>query len=291
MNMFYFKVFIIVTLFVLAIIVVKAVIDKNTKNTFSFDEILEGVSPDKKKKEKLGGIKLFAIENFIFTILKIKKPSKAIIIIERLVVVAIGLTMAYLFNFLAIFFVFEVFMWFKTKNKEKEVEDANNLTSIPKTNAFLDMYIPAHNNGESVNKIMNRFVEQEKDPELTKWWFSEDRESEEPPLFWRDVIKIYNNGLYNEQNGFEDSSEVYQRDIMTQQTYYNHFKEKIGEIAPIRGCYYMFMPVVCMISWINDKEFWGSMFGLLDVAIMCGLMFIFTTLLGKLHKDTCEKLF
>ena len=284
------KIVTIIVLFIIGVIVISFCASKSKEKKFNFEELNLNNEKDKKRFEE-ESIHLFAFEKIIFTMFHIRKPSKVIVMTERISLAAAAVIMGFLFHYLAIYFVFEVVMYLYSVNKAKKVEDDNGLTSIPKTNAFLDMYIPAVNNGQSVNQIMDRFVTQEKDPELTLWWSSENRDEIDPPLEWNDVIKIYKNGYYSEQNGNEDSAEVYQKDIMKQMTYYNNFKEKIGEINPIKLCYYIFMPIILVMSWINDSAFWSGIFGLADTILLCILLFIFTFFISDLHKETCNKLF
>lgn len=284
------KVISVIGVLALGLTIISVVVAKSKEKKFSFEEL--NLNNEKERKiEKNKGVKLFFWEEIIFKMFHIKNPSTMIVIMERLLLCAVILIMGFTFHYLAIYFVFEIIMFVYSKNKEKKVEDDNGLTYIPKTNAFLDMYIPAVNNGQSVNQIMDRFVMQEKDPELTLWWESPDRDEIEPPLAWNDVIKIYKNGYYSEQNGNEDSAEVYQKDIMKQMVYYNNFKEKIGEINPIKMCYYIFMPIILIISWINDPLFWSDIFGLVDTIVLCMLLFMFTFFITNLHKETCDKLF
>lgn len=286
MSLLYVKIGAIVLAVILAFCIGIAVIGKTQKRAFSFDEIEEESLTKAAPK-----VRMFGYEKMLFNMLKIKQPTNTLLWLERCLIVAVGLGAAYFIGWLVVYFLFEVFMFFYTKNREKTVEDANGLTYIPKTNAFLDMYIPAVNNGESVNQIMDRFVDQESDPDLTKWWFDEHHNFTDVPMQWNDVIKIYANGYYNEQNGFEDSSEIFQKDIVRQQTYYNNFKEKVGEIGPIKMCYYIFMPICCCISYFNDPTFWKGFWGAIDTGLLCVLLFVFSFLLSNLHKDTCEKLF
>ena len=292
MNIFYMKIGLISILVLTVVLVIKLIFDKiNKKNTeIKFFEEQER-SLGKSKAEQFDKVRLFGPEKILLTILKVKNPSKVFVNLIRISIVALALIAFYQFGFLSLYLVFELFMILFTKNKEKEVEDANGLTYIPKTNSFLDMYIPAINNGESVNQIMDRFVDAEKDPDLTKWWLSENRDIEDVPMMWYDVIQIYRNGYYNEQNGYQDSSEIYQKDLIRQQTYYNHFKEKIGEIQPIKSVYYAFMPIILILSWFSDPAFWSGLFGLLDVMFLCLMLFIFSFLISSLHKNTCNKLF
>lgn len=280
----------IVALFVACIVIISICVSKSKEKRFNFDQLdLNNESEKKRIAEK--NVKMMPWEAIIFRTFGIKKPSRTLLLTERIGLASVAIILGIIFHWMAVYFVFEVIMYIWSNWKTAQVEDENGLTFIPKTNAFLDMYIPAVNNGQSVNQIMDRFVDQEKDPELTLWWNSENRNEIDPPLAWNDVVKIYRNGYYSEQNGNVDSAEVYQRDIMKQMAYYNMFKEKIGEIKPIKLCYYVFMPIILIMSWINDPSFWGGVFGIVDVILLCMLLFIFTFFMNDIHKETCQKLF
>lgn len=281
----------LVAAIILGIVIIAIISGKAKRKKFKFEDLDLTYEKERQKILKENSVHFFFWEAIIFHMLRIKNPSKTIVILFRVILAVAALIAGFTFHYLAIYFVFEVVMYLYSVNKAKKVEDENGLSSIPNTNEFLDMYIPAVNNGQSVNMIMDRYVSQKKDPALTLWWQSPDRDEIDPPMEWEDVIKIYKNGYYSEQTGNVDSAEVYQKDIMKQMSYYNNFKEKIGEINPIKGCYYIFMPIILLLSWVNDPDFWSDLFGLADTLILCALLYAFTFFISDLHKETCNKLF
>lgn len=266
--------------------------DKLAQNDNIFDELTgQKEAEEKRRKAEEESRGYLGIEEAMFDILHIK-PDRRILMVLRMAIVAGGVVLAAMFHYIAIYFVFEVFMFLYTKSKEKKVEDDNGLSYIDNTNRFLDMYIPSVSNGMAVNQVMNRFVENTNDEILTKWWYLDDDDKQKQiPRAWDQVIRIYYSGIYNEQNGFQDSAETFQADLIHQVTFYNNFKEKIGDITPIRGCYYIFMPIILIISYTNAPEFWSQTWGLIDAVILCFMLWLFSFLLSKLHKDTCEQLF
>lgn len=277
-------------LFLVMIFVIASRINEKT-GAASFEEISgskeieEYQTINKKSKGMLG------IEEMLYSIINVDPGSNVISAVRILAMIA-SVIAAFKLKFLAIYFVFEVYMYLYSMIKEKQVEDENGLTYIDRTNKFLDLYIPSVSNGQAVSQVMNRFVEMESDEDLTRWWYMEDEDKlENIPSSWEQVIRVYLNGVYNEAQGFQDSADSFQQDLITQITYYNNFKEKIGEVAPTRATYYIFMPIILLISHSNSPDFWGSFPGLLNIIFLCILLWIFSFLMGKVHKDSCDKLF
>lgn len=237
-------------------------------------------------KEK---ISMLSFEKYIYSKLKIE-DKKGMIWLFRIGAIAVLTFLGFTLHLLAIFFAFEIIMILWVQIKDQEIEDEIGVSRTERINKFLDFYIPSVSAGTSVRQTMQNYIASFGDKDIIEWFYSTEADKL-IPREWEEVINIYENGIASEDAGLPDKAPIYQEEMDRLMQYFNNYKQKLGEIKPICWCYYIGIPVICIMSYNNLPEVWSTFLGFVLVAILCILFAAFSLFAQKAKKDCTEKIF
>lgn len=210
------------------------------------------------------------------------------IIIQRIIFLVAAILTYNILGWVSLYLVGEIMLILYKKVKTKQLEDDIGITYVDEFSRFLDMYIPSIQSGVSVDQTMMKYINTCTQPEILEWWYGDRKKI---PHKFEKICKMYESGKYNEENGYQDSSDEFQRDLRQQVKYFNLYKEKMGETKSIQYCLYVALPIMLVMSYNTQPIFWNGMGGIftaLGVLVAFGV-FIFLT--SNLEKSTCHKLF
>lgn len=238
---------------------------------------------------------LYFWETKITDIIEIDAKYYRTIFIPLRILMCIGaLYVSFKLGVTILFFVSAIIIALFMDNKTKILIEEAGIKYIENINLFLDFYVPALASGQSNNQAMLKFIGQENDPHLTEWWINKDSKTFVVNNKWKRVIEIYEMMKFNEERGIDNSLPVIeemQKDLSQKQVFYNEYSSKMGEITPILLSYYIFVPVLLVMSINQTQDFWFSFKGLIATIVLIILFLCSQFAVFKLREHTIKTLF
>lgn len=223
-----------------------------------------------------------------------KNYLKPIVYLSRVLLIIGVLALGYFIGAIALTLISGAIIIVLFNQKHKTLIHQAGVNYISTLNAFLDSYIPDISSGLSNDQAMLKYINGEEDEDLFDWWVNKDDPEYQVPIKWARVVEVYEMIRFNEERGIDDSLpiiEELQKDLNTKQEFYNQYKAKMGEINPILLSYYVFVPIIMLISFNQNKDFWFTFYGLLASIGMIILFLASQFIIFKVRESATKTIF